>query len=821
MLIFTINPNINFKLQEVSTQIEVACYHCGDPCKNKDIAIGDKYFCCNGCKLVYEILEQGNLCYYYAIDEKPGISQNKNRNLLSSRYEFLDDEQIAAKLIDFTDGNITTVTFFIPQMHCSACIWLLENLYKLKPGVKFSEVNFLQKKLSVKFKQSEITLRQLVELLVSIGYEPQINLGNLEQKIKYSSNRKLYYKIGVAGFCFGNIMLLSFPEYLSLGGYLESLYRQFFGALNILLAIPVFFYSASDYFKSAYAGLRQKSINIDFPIALGIIVLFARSVYEIATQTGAGFIDSMTGLIFLLLAGKLFQSKTYDALNFERNYKSYFPISVTLTKAGKESTVSVSKLKQGDRIVVRNDELIPADAILFSGNGHIDYSFVTGESVPVEKVPGEIIYAGGRQKGSAVELEVIRTVSQSYLTQLWNKDTFVKEDENRFVSVINIAAKYFTAAILLISLGAALYWLPVSVSKAINAFTAVLIIACPCGLALTNPFALGNAMRILGKNKLYLKNTSVAEKMSNISSIVFDKTGTITEPGDTAVTFSGSVLTPYEQKLVKSLVRNSLHPLSSKIYSLIAGDEFFEVNDYNESLSKGIEGKADGCYIRIGSAEFAGGLNFKNENSGTKLNTRVYLSINNSVKGYFSIKNIYRHSLESITSKLEKAYELSVLSGDNEGERESLLKFFDNKTKLNFNQSPEKKLEYIKLLQDENKKVLMLGDGLNDAGALNQSNVGIAVTEDITGFSPACDAILDASAFKKIYDFIKFTKSTKRIILASFTVSFLYNIAGITLAFQGAVSPLLAAVLMPASSVSVVFFTVISTNIAAKRKNLL
>lgn len=753
------------------------------------------------------------------IEEKPGISQQK-KSAYSARYEFLDDPQVNSQLIDFTDGTITTASFFIPQMHCSACIWLLENIYKLNTGVIFSEVNFLQKKLSVKFKLNQISLRQLVELLVSIGYEPQINLGNLEQKVKYSSNRKLYYKIGVAGFCFGNIMLLSFPEYLSFEGYIDALYRQFFGSLNLLLALPVFFYSASDYFKSAYTGLKQKTINIDFPLALGIAVLFFRSVFEIVTQTGSGFIDSMTGLVFLLLAGRVFQSKTYDALSFERNYKSYFPISVTLIKSQKEKCIPVSKLKQGDRIIVRNNELIPADAILFSGNGNIDYSFVTGESVPGAKVPGEIIYAGGRQIGSAVELEVIRTVSQSYLTQLWNKDAFVKEDENKFVSLVNIIAKYFTAAVLVISVAAALYWLPVSFSKAINAFTAVLIIACPCGVALTSPFALGNAMRILGRNKFYVKNTSVIEKLSKINTIVFDKTGTITKPGDSALTFSGSMLTAYEQKLVKSLVRNSLHPLSSKIYSVIEGEELFDVTDYTESLSKGIEGRIDRNFVKLGSALHAGNSG-KNDETDMRLNTQVYLSINDSVKGYFSISNVYRQGLETITSQLLKKYELFVLSGDNEGERKNLLRFFDKSTRLNFNQTPEEKLVYVKSLQAENKNVLMLGDGLNDAGALKQSDVGIAVTDDVTGFSPACDAIIDASSFRNMYDFMRFTVTSKYIIIASFFISFLYNLSGISLAFQGAVSPLLAAVLMPVSSVSVVLFTVIATNLAAKRRKLL
>jgi Cu+-exporting ATPase len=809
-------------LQDLSTQIELRCYHCGDHCKNSSIAIGEKLFCCSGCKLVYEILEEGNLCKYYTIEEKPGISQKNSENVFSSRYEFLDDPQVISRLIDFTDGSITKATFFIPQMHCSACIWLLENLYKLNPAVIHSEVNFLQKKLSVKFRQNEVSLRGLVELLVSIGYEPQISLANLEQKIKYTSNRKLYYKIGVAGFCFGNIMLLSFPEYLSLEGYLDSLYRQFFGALNILLALPVFFYSASDYFKSAVTGLRQKTINIDFPIALGLVVLFARSVYEIVTQTGPGFIDSMTGLVFLLLAGKLFQAKTYDALNFERSYKSYFPISVTLRKAGKESTVPVSKLKEGDRILIRNNELIPADAILFNGAGNIDYSFVTGESAPVEKVPGEIVYSGGKQKGSAIELEVIRTVSQSYLTQLWNKDAFIKDNESRFVSMVNVVAKYFTSAVLLASVAAAMYWLPVSVQRAVNAFTAVLIIACPCGLALTNPFALGNAMRILGKNMLYLKNTSVVERMSKINTVVFDKTGTITCPGSSDITFSGSVLTAHEQKLVKSLVRNSLHPLSSKIYTVLEGEELSDVSEYKESLSKGIEGKVQDSYIKLGSLSFVEGKESVNsKHTNDSINTRVYLSVNYALKGYFTLNNIYRTGLDEITTKLEKNFSLSVLSGDNEGEKQNLLRFFDTETDLKFNQSPEEKLEYIKSLQRYGSKVLMLGDGLNDAGALKQSDVGIAVTEDITGFSPACDGILDATAFGRIADFIRMAVSTKRIIIASFIISFLYNLAGITLAFQGSLSPLLAAVLMPASSVSVVLFTVLATNISAKRRKLL
>ncbi|HWA05384.1 MAG TPA: heavy metal translocating P-type ATPase metal-binding domain-containing protein, partial [Ignavibacteria bacterium] len=576
------------------------CYHCGDVCnKSLDIRSGDKVFCCTGCKTVYEILQENNLCKYYDLDSTPGISQKKLESAASSRYSYLDDPKIAAQLTSYNDGKISVCNFVLPQVHCSSCIWLLEKLYKLNSGIIHSEVNFVQKTVTIKFNPNEISLRQVVELLTAVGYEPQISLDDIENKVKFRSNKSLYYKIGVAGFCFGNIMLLSFPEYLAPVGSLEHSFKQFFGLLNLVLGAPVLIYSASDYFRSAWNGIKQKSINIDFPIVLGLVVLFIRSSFEIITNTGVGFIDSMTGLIFFLLLGKIFQSKTYDALNFERNYKSYFPVSVTLRRSGTETSIPVSNLKNGDRILVRNNELVPADAILFNGNANIDYSFVTGESIPVPKVAGEIIYAGGRQRGSAIELEVIRTVSQSYLTQLWNKDTFVKKDEDRFNSLVNIVGKYFTVVILFAASAAFMYWYPISLRTAINAFTAVLIIACPCGIALTNPFALGNALRILGRNRFYAKNASVVERISKVDTIVFDKTGTITKTGDADITFNGTVLSAAEQKLVKSLVRNSTHPLSGRIYDAIETSELLDVTSFTEHSGKGIEALIEGNTVKL------------------------------------------------------------------------------------------------------------------------------------------------------------------------------------------------------------------------------
>ncbi len=801
----------------------VKCYHCGEICNEQRIFIGEKQFCCQGCRMVYEILNENNLCQYYAFEKNPGPSLKKAPAELKPRYEYLDDPQVISQLLDFSDGKFSAASFHIPQIHCSSCIWLLENLHKLNGGIIHSEVNFMQKSLRIRFNPAEITLRSVVETLVSVGYEPRINLSDAETKVKYHSNRKLYYRIGVAGFCFGNIMLMSFPQYLSLGGYVESLFRSFFGALSIVLALPVIIYSASDYFKSAFLGIKQRNINIDFPISLGLGVLFIRSVFEIATGAGPGFFDSMSGLVFFLLAGKLFQSKTYDALNFERNYKSYFPISVTVKKNNSEKSVPVSNLSIGARIIIRNGELVPADAILFSSRANIDYSFVTGESEPVSKVAGEIIYAGGRQRGGAVELEVIRTVPQSYLTQLWNSDVFVKKDENRFNSMVNVVGKYFTVIVLLTAAAAFIYWLPVDMRTAINAFTAVLIVACPCGIALTGPFALGNAMRILGRNKLYVKNTSVVERMSGIDAVVFDKTGTITRTGAAKIAFNGSVLSSYEQKLVKSLVRNSTHPLSGRIYEAIGEEGLFEVKSFKEAVSKGIEGVIDGKLVRMGSALYAADKNnilkYDKKSGGSDM-TKIFLSIDGSIKGFFSLNNVYRDGLGSLASALKGKYDISVVSGDNSGERDNLLNYFGGDSLMLFNQSPQDKLGYIESLQQKGMKTLMIGDGLNDAGALKQSDVGIAVSEDIAGFTPSSDAILDASAFSRFDELLGFARTAKKIIIMSFIISILYNITGVSLAFRGSVSPLMAAILMPLSSVTVVLFTALSTNIMAWKKNL-
>lgn len=762
---------------------------------------------------MYEILSSNNACEYYSYNERPGKKAGNVET--GERYAYLDLDDIRKELLLFSDGGISTVRFFIPIIHCSSCIWLLENLHKINPGIAQSTVNFSKKEVSITFRDTQVSLRQVVELLVSLNYTPEISLDNLQKNSKKKASLSIYYRLGVAGFCFGNIMLFSFPEYLSAGNSLEGFIQEYLRWLNLIFSLPVMFYAGTGYLVSAWKGLRNRFISIDVPIALGMIALFARSAWEILTNTGPGFMDSLSGLVFFLLIGKWYQSKTYDALSFERDYKSYFPVSATLIdEDGKEQIIPIKILKAGHRILIRNQEVIPADAYLVSGEGQIDYSFVSGESSPVEKRNGDKVFAGGRQLGGAIEVIVEKEVMQSYLTDLWNKKLNSKTMVSTMTRLMDKLGRNFTIAIILISVGTAITWAFINPSVIMNAFTSVLIVACPCALALTVPFAFGNTMRIFGRKGFYLKQAEVVESLSKTDTIVFDKTGTLTRNDLYEISFANLKAEPETLTAIRSLVRQSTHPVSNTIYRSLEQYEIKEVSGFEEVVSRGISGRVNGKEYKLGSAGHTGTSHDSSDTGGNL----VFVSQDGISLGYILLSNKYRDGILDVIGSLKANYKLHVLSGDNSAERAALEAIFGNTAKLHFFQSPHDKLNYIKQLKQEGKHVLMVGDGLNDAGALQFADTGISIADEVYHFSPACDAILDSAQFDKLAGFIRFTKTSVKVVKSSIFISLAYNVTGVTIAAMGLLTPVIAAILMPLSSVSVVVFNTVSVRLAGKRK---
>lgn len=790
---------------KVISAAHTICYHCGEALPPHPLLLAGKAFCCAGCKGVYQILQEHHMCSYYAYNETPGRPAEMQRGL-----EYLDEPQIAARLTDYQDKENTLITFYIPAIHCSSCIWLLEHLYRINEAIYHSRIDFLKKEVTVSFKHQLISLREVVSLLTSIGYEPLISAQDVVKEHARSTDKSLILKIAVTGFCMGNVMLFSFPEYFGITN-LESQFRTLFGWLNLILSVPVTFYGARDYFISAYTSLRHKRINLDTPLALIVAVLFIRTAVAVLLNAGPGFADTLTGLVFLLLMGKWVKQRTYHHISFNRDYRSYFPIAVTVLKEGKEKPVEISELQVGDRLWIRNGELIPADSILMKGNAWVDMSFVTGETEPQHKVLGEVIYAGGKQEGEAIEVEVVKPVSQSYLTGLWNRDYQKVNERSNFNDHI---ARYFTIAVFLIAFSAFGYWMVQTDSnKAWGAFTAVIIVACPCVLALSTPFTLSAILSVFDKKGFYVKNTDAVEQMAKCDAIVFDKTGTLTSTASAQIRFEGR-LTSDEEKMAASLLKHSSHPLSRHILKTIRYHGFYEISDFREIPGKGMIAIVAGRQVRLGSVQILSSF------AGNSGRNGVHLQIGDQYKGCFVVDQEWREGLPQLMATLAPTFELSILSGDTPKDEPYLRRLFNKETEMHFGQSPSQKLKTILEKQKAGAQVMMLGDGLNDAGALKQSDFGIALTDNVNNFTPGCDAILKGSSLRYLPNFYQLSKDGLKIIKISFAIAAAYNCIGLFYAVQGTLYPLVAAVLMPVSTITIISFTTLATRYYAKKNKL-
>ncbi len=833
--------------QMTNNKEKIYCYHCGDECVNEIISQDDKHFCCNGCLFVYNILSNKGMTDFYEKIEGKALTPKK---FDPNEFEFLEDKKIIEALLDYSINGKAKVTFYIPEIYCSACIWLLENLHKFDNGIIESRVNFPKKEITVVFAESITNLRKIVELLNNLGYSPKLNLADVDKKRSFSVNKALIIKLGVAGFAFGNVMLLAFPAYFS-GNNLDQNISVAIGILNLILSLAVL-YSASDYFKSAFRAIKLKNINIDIPISLGIIVLFLRSLYEILTDAGPGYIDSMAGLVFFLLIGKVFQQKTFHTISFDRDFKSFLPLSTIKIEGNEQIFIPLSQIKSGDTLKIRNNEIIPVDSVLKNDLALIDYSFVTGESNPVEILKGQKIYSGGKVIGQNIIVDAIKDFNQSYLTNLWNDYSEIKSRDSYISKATDNLAKYFTIIIILIAVSAFIFWLQSDITTAFNAFTAVLLVACPCAIALTTPFTYGTALRIFAKNNFFLKNSNIVEYLTKPKTIVFDKTGTLTKMTDNKIRFIGKELDSFSKKIIKTAVQNSVHPLSSAINNYLKDYETLNTKFYDEIIGNGIYAVVEGNDIRVGKLDWVQsrihnfdkiqltGINkfgsdfsvknfsydtytdkYQKEEFNGNYESTVFVSINNEMIGHFQIVPEFRENLRQTLEELSKNYKISILTGDKEKSNTIINQYIPKNIEIYYNQMPEEKVNYINNLNKKGIPNIMIGDGLNDAGALKAAYLGIAVTEKTTNFTPGSDAIISGEIINKIPVFLKLAKHSMRIVYVSFLISAIYNMIGISYAVTGLLTPVIAAILMPISSISVVLFTVLGVNFSGKKLKLI
>lgn len=788
----------------MNTKVASLCAHCQTSVVEQKVLYSGLTFCCHGCEAVYKILNENNLCQYYEISQNAGIKITEQSS--SNKYDYLDRIDIQAKLLRYKDEHgLACVIFYIPQIHCNSCLWLLEKLYKLNENILHSEVHFEKKELVIRFNINKVSVKTLVKTLASIGYEPYIQLGDNLDKANTSANRSEMLKIGLTGFCFANIMMLSLPEYFSFGKIYEASIRQILPVISLLLSLPVFFYSALDFFIPSFKNLKKGILIIDLPVSIAIIITFVRSVYEISTGLSNGYLDSMTGIVFFMLIGRWLQNKTHNSLHFDRTYKSYFPIAIEKIKGDKQNVVPIEEVAQGDEIKIYSNEIIPVDAILSRGNALIDYSFVTGESEPTRINIGENIYAGGRQLDGAIELIVTHPHHQSHLTSLWNHNAFKQKKTQSDKNYIDKIGIYFTWTVLALSVLAGIYWaLQYRYDLMWNAITTTLIVACPCALLLTHSFTNGHILRILSQYKFYVRDASVLNNLSNINHIVFDKTGTLTQAKEHHIQYEGQKLTEEIKTDMIDILSQSSHTLAKSICRYMNITIEKHNSSFKEYIGKGIEGWANNRLYKIGSDVFC---EIKHQ-----AQTHVNILIDNQYIGQFNFRNVYRNGIEKLIYRLKNNYLISVISGDNAAELENISKLLPLGSSILFHQSPQDKLNFIESLKEKKQNVMMVGDGLNDAGAFRVSDVAISLTEKNNFFNPASDVIMDADNLGFLDKILIFVQSAKTTTYIVFIYSILYNIIGLYFALRGVLSPVVAAILMPLSSVSIILFVQLFTS---------
>ena len=459
-----------------------------------------------------------------------------------------------------------------------------------------------------------------------------------------------------------------------------------------------------------------------------------------------------------------------------------------------------------DHLLLRNGELLPADAELISAEASFDYSFVTGEADLQTFSKGNALYAGGRLSGPMAEVKLKKRVSAGYLDRLWNQ-----QEKKPEATLMNSTGKWFTLAVLSLSFGTGLYWYFNAPEKVWETVTAVLIIACPCALALAAPFTYGNGLRILGRNGFYLRAAEGIEQLSKLQHLVFDKTGTITHKGSSKLKNNSSA-TPAQLTAIAAVCRSSSHPLSQQIWQYLKPQldvqQLPTVTHYEELAGKGLLAEVEGHKLTVGSAAFVEAA------PAAQVGTQVHIRYNNHYLGYFGFSSQFRQGLFAVLEELSSRFTLHLLSGDSERDKPALAASFSH---LQFGCKPQQKQQVISALEAQ-APTAMLGDGLNDAGALQAASMGISVSDDVHQFLPACNAILQAEKLPLLPHMLRFARRSQKLVVAAIALSLLYNLVGLSFAVAGLLTPLISAILMPISSVTVVGFCTVGSELAWRVK---
>ncbi|HEX6313519.1 MAG TPA: heavy metal translocating P-type ATPase [Gemmatimonadaceae bacterium] len=782
--------------------VEVACSHCGLPVPSGYVEDGaDQQFCCAGCRTAWSILHEHGLERYYDLPDR------RDRPVRSSgrRYDDFDHPAFHKLYVSTLPSGISRVELFLEGVHCASCVWLVERVPLVIPGVIRAELDVRRSLATVEWDPGTTPLSAIARGLDALGYPAHPFRGMAREHHRRREDRAMLTRIGVAGALSVNVMLASLALYSGWWSGMEAEFARFFRWTAMALTLPSLVWPGRVFFTSAFGALRTRTLHMDLPIAVALGAGFARGAVNTFTDTGPVYFDGVAMLVFLLLCGRYLQLRGQRAAadSAELLFSLTPSVARVVGANGAIREAPAEGLLPGDLVEVRPGDTFPADGVVESGVSSVNVALLTGESRPVAARAGAAVYSGTLNLESALRVRVTEPGEASRLAKLVRQ---VEEGARRRAPMVLFADRlsgWFTAVVLVLAAIVAAVWMQVDPSRAIDNAIALLVVTCPCALALATPLAVTAAVGRAARRGILIKGGDALERLARPSTLLLDKTGTITEGAVSMVQFDGP---DWVKPLVIALESESSHPLASAFRQRLGPTVVPPVSASRHVIGSGIIGQVDGRDVVIGKPAFVASLlgNDAVQRVRDDRLTEVWIAVDGDLVGRALFGDaVRRDAAESIARLTSAGWQLGIASGDSQNVVDAVAADvgIPGRSALG-DATPEDKLAIVGRMS-VGGPVVMVGDGVNDAAAIAASSVGVAVHGGAEASLAAADVYLTRPGLWPLVELIEGSRRTLSVIRRGIWWSLGYNLVGVGLAMFGLITPLVAAVMMPASSLTV------------------
>ena len=798
------------------TAAGTTCSHCGLPVPRGLIEPAHPLqFCCTGCATAWDLIHAAGLDRYYGFEERRERAVEPS----GRRYEEFDHPAFDALYVRPAPGGLRSVELYLEGVHCASCVWLVERVPLAVPGTVRADLDVTRALAAITWDPGRTALSTIARFLDSIGYRPHPFRGIKAEVLRRAEDRAMALRVGVAGALAGNVMMLATAIYAGWFGGMDPGTERYLRWVSLLLTTPAMIWPGRVFFRGALAALRTRRLHMDVPVAIALAAGYLRGAVNTVTDRGPIYFDGVATLIFLLLVGRwLLQRAQRRAADAAELLHSLSPSTARLVDQDQIREIPAEALMPGMEVEVRAGDLFPADGRVLTGSSHVDVSLLTGESRPEAVAPGDPVYAGTINRSAALRVEVVETGEASRVGRILRE---VEAGSRRRAPVVLTADRLaggFVAAVLVLAFATWLWWLPRNPAAALDNAIALLIVTCPCALALATPLAITSAIGKAARNGLLIKSADAIELLGRPGRMVLDKTGTLTEGRTALVRWRGP---DWGRPLLAALERHSNHPLAEGVLSAwgeLAGPEAISVV---QVAGGGVEGMVGGHRVVAGSPAFV--LATARDPDGLApqrdpVLTPVMVGVDGVVVGLAEFGDRPRPEAGAAVGELRRdGWALTVLSGDDLTVVQAVAAPLGFETAaIEGGASPERKLRVIETAVATGP-VVMVGDGINDAAAIARASVGVSVRGGAEASLAAADVYLVRPGLDPLVELTRGAARTLRVIRRNLAVSIGYNLVGAALAMTGTIDPLIAAVMMPVSSVTVVLASWRSRTFEASR----